>query len=664
MRGVTVVSDNDAWAVGTSEVIDPGGVPIIQHWDGTSWNNISSPIPDPTRTYLAATTAIASANVWLVGAYYTENSTPNCSVAGGQTQVQCTLVEQWNGSSWSIVTSPNAHNGQAKGNALNAVTVRSTNPSYHDIVAVGDTTIGDSDKTLVEYRHDASSSWEVMDTTPLDTYYSNQLFGVASDSQGEMWVVGDGYGFTGGRYPIIGYYSPNNGGWQVPQIQMPNNSDAFLSSVDVFAPTDVWAVGAYEVNNIYYPLIEHWDGGTKWQYADNLPNVTGFLSGVFVTKERDVWAVGSQGGSPLVMHWHGSSLDDRSSWDVMPTQNPGGNNQLFAVATLPGSISGPITSAWAVGSSDNNTLIENIKAPVTTPFPSTNYFVETINPDTHYKKGCNAGNRLESGVIVLDYGKPKDLGDGIYGTLILDGQTKVTTDQITKAVENFADGYHDGRFGTNQQKCPSEPGPQTGPISIAVGINNDNRDGQASLTYQHANAWKNMVKNIQAYIYNKRYSEMSIVAAIDAEENWSNYSDAITWATNYLFNQVSTLYNYGSIDSYPCDDHTRIPNPPFSGGCTGWKIYQFYSISWGLGARPLPEIYHTLDARYWYLVKRWGIDNNQGSMSFLGETTHWLSCGCDYTPTQAWQVFWLELNQDAQTVQNLLSTDFNDMPQQ
>ncbi len=670
LRGVAVVGDNDVWAVGTSNVGQFGGTPITEHWNGSSWATGSSPAPDPSRNYLASAAAIASNNVWLVGAYYTGTNTAGCNLPAGLMFVQCTLVEQWNGTSWNLIPSPNVNDNYAVGSALNAVAVLPKDPSYHDIVAAGSTFVnapGSSyNQSLIEYYHNANSSWEIMDTHNLNPYPGNALTGVATsnganDSLDEMWAVGYGYGYSGGRNPIIGHYSAS-GGWQLQQSSEPTNQDAYLSAVDVFAPSDVWAVGAYETNNIYYPLIEHWDG-SNWHYADNLSGITGILSGVFVTKERDVWAVGGQGGSTLVMHWYGSSLDDKNSWTVVPSQNPGGNNPLLAVGALPGIIAGPISSVWAVGSSDANTLVEDIQSP-TAPYYSRNYFVETINPQTHYSKGCDAGNRLESGAIVLDYGKPKDLGSGVYGTLLLDGQTKVTTEQITKAVESFADGYHDGRFGTNRLRCPFEIGPPVGSLTIAVGINNDNRDGLAALTPQHARAWATMIKTIKAYVFNKGYSEMNIVAAMDAEEGWSNYSDAAIWATYYNSYQTSTYYNFGSIDNYPCDNNTRIPNPPFTGGCTGWKIYQFYQISWGIGGKPLPEIYHTLEARYWYLVDRWGIDSGNGSMTFIGETTHWRSCGCDYNPAQAWQVFWLELNQDPQTVQQIVSTDFDDMPQQ
>lgn len=431
----------------------------------------------------------------------------------GQPNVQCTLVEQWNGISWNTVSSPNADNGSVRGNSLNAVTVITKDPNYHDIVAAGAYAVSDSDKTLVEYRHDASSSWEVMNTTPLDTYYSNQLLGVATldgrnpdgssnDSLDEIWVVGDGYGSFGGRHPIIGHYSFSGGGWQSQPLTLPVNQDAYLSSVDVFATDDVWAVGAYEISNIYYPLIAHWDGG-GWSYANALPSITGILSSVFVTKERDIWAVGSNGANTLIMHWYGMSKDEiNSKWEISISQNPGNNNQLFAVAALPAQISGPTTSAWAVGSFDNSTLIQGIRAispsDVNTGF-SHSYYVTTIDPNKSHAAGCNAGAIGEKGIAILDFGKPVIVTPGnppIYGTLLIKGN-KAAVDQIGYAAKMFAQGYYEGSTGNHN--CPPGSAPQIGPIVIAIGTSNDETLDQPNLQpamLQHGTIWWRMFRTL------------------------------------------------------------------------------------------------------------------------------------------------------------------------
>ena len=71
-----MVNSNDVWAVGD------GG--IIIRWDGTSWNNVTSPVP-VTKT-LFSVNMVNSTNGWAVGS-------DGCII-------------HWDGASWSNVTSP------------------------------------------------------------------------------------------------------------------------------------------------------------------------------------------------------------------------------------------------------------------------------------------------------------------------------------------------------------------------------------------------------------------------------------------------------------------------------------------------------------------------------------------------------------------------------
>jgi len=89
LSAVTAISSNDVWAVGNSN-----GTTLVEHWDGTSWNLVSSPSPGSYYNALSAVTAISPSDVWAVGSSANSNSSFS------------TLVEHWNGTSWSIVSSP------------------------------------------------------------------------------------------------------------------------------------------------------------------------------------------------------------------------------------------------------------------------------------------------------------------------------------------------------------------------------------------------------------------------------------------------------------------------------------------------------------------------------------------------------------------------------
>jgi hypothetical protein len=70
--------------------------PVTEHWNGTSWSIVTTPTV-PNGGSLHSVTARASNDVWAVGFAYT----------GGGTTVH-PLTMHWDGAAWSIVTSPPA----------------------------------------------------------------------------------------------------------------------------------------------------------------------------------------------------------------------------------------------------------------------------------------------------------------------------------------------------------------------------------------------------------------------------------------------------------------------------------------------------------------------------------------------------------------------------
>ena len=59
-------------------------MPVVEHWDGTSWSRVSSPDPNPsTSRNLRGTAAISASDIWAAGTVGIEN---------------------WNGTSWSLVS--------------------------------------------------------------------------------------------------------------------------------------------------------------------------------------------------------------------------------------------------------------------------------------------------------------------------------------------------------------------------------------------------------------------------------------------------------------------------------------------------------------------------------------------------------------------------------
>jgi hypothetical protein len=95
LNSIAVVSPSDIWAAGHYRDTLNVSHTMTQHWDGNSWAIVPSPSISPTNSFLQGIDAVASNDVWAVGYY------PN------QSGIRQTLIEHWNGSSWSVVPSPN-----------------------------------------------------------------------------------------------------------------------------------------------------------------------------------------------------------------------------------------------------------------------------------------------------------------------------------------------------------------------------------------------------------------------------------------------------------------------------------------------------------------------------------------------------------------------------
>lgn len=93
--GLSVLSASDIWAVGALHLDQVNhDQPFALHFDGNHWSIV--PVPAPTNSMfskLLGVTGISKDDVWAVGNF--------------QTSALNTLTEHWNGTAWTIVSSPN-----------------------------------------------------------------------------------------------------------------------------------------------------------------------------------------------------------------------------------------------------------------------------------------------------------------------------------------------------------------------------------------------------------------------------------------------------------------------------------------------------------------------------------------------------------------------------
>jgi hypothetical protein len=322
LNGVSPVSASDVWAVGFST---PSSVKqtLTEHWNGTGWSVVPSPNVGTSANQLNGVAAVSATDVWAAGA---------SSASSGVSQ---TLVEQWNGTSWNVVPSPNI--GTA--NNLNAVAAVSAT----DIWAVGSSS--GAGQTLIEHWN--GTSWKVV-PSPNVANLTTLLTGVAVVSPTDVWAVGYSTSCSGPcvQQTLIEHW--NGTSWNV--VSSPNVDPSMngLNGVAAVSATDIWAVGASGgISNPGQTLIEHWNG-TSWNVVSS-PDVgtsNNALGAVAVAAASDIWAVGYSTSSffqTLTEHWDGTR------WQVVKSLDAGTQgNLLVAAAAI------TATDVWAVGPEDTS----------------------------------------------------------------------------------------------------------------------------------------------------------------------------------------------------------------------------------------------------------------------------------------------------------------------
>ncbi len=167
----------DCWAVGKYGMC-PNGPPgstvctLIEHNPGNGWVIVPSPVvTNSALAYLDGVTCVTSSDCWAVGWYIdTANNWPS-------------LTEHYDGSSWTIVLSPNIGN-LSYVDRLTDVSCASAS----DCWAVGYAAVfrdgGRVESTLIE--HNTGSGWVVASQSPK----GSQLNGIKCVSSRDCWAVG------------------------------------------------------------------------------------------------------------------------------------------------------------------------------------------------------------------------------------------------------------------------------------------------------------------------------------------------------------------------------------------------------------------------------------------------------------------------------------------
>jgi PASTA domain len=165
---VSATSDGDVWAI--ENLPDPS----MMHWNGSSWTRY--PIPGGASTELDSVAALSPNNAWAVGGYVTAD------------RVYQTLVERWDGTSWTQMASPNP-GGTTTSQSLDSISAASPSDIWVAGAIVPTTSIFGPRTPIV--MHWDGGSWTgvaALDAPGLGT--PNLPEAVSVSDTGEAWVAG------------------------------------------------------------------------------------------------------------------------------------------------------------------------------------------------------------------------------------------------------------------------------------------------------------------------------------------------------------------------------------------------------------------------------------------------------------------------------------------
>ena len=275
---IVALSVDDAWAVGAYEDDSTGArETLIVHWNGTIWNQVSSPNPGGTFSgtfnELLGISATSASDIWAVGYYYDRQL------------LYRSLILHWNGRRWSQTKSPSP---DPHGNFLVSVSASSSRDAW----AVGFIKFSSSDTLTLHWDGDR---WKRI-PSPDPSHGRNRLSGVTATRPRNAWAVGGSLGRS--QHNLIIHWDGRR--WSTIKSPDPRSRDNFLTDVSARSGTDfLGSRASSQLIGLYRTLTLNWNG-SRWQrIASPNPSLEhgasygNDLRGVTINTRSLPWTVGS-----------------------------------------------------------------------------------------------------------------------------------------------------------------------------------------------------------------------------------------------------------------------------------------------------------------------------------------------------------------------------------
>jgi hypothetical protein len=250
LAGVSCISPASCTAVGSyTEGFGHASTtfPLAEYWNGSTWAIQATPSPSSAvDSGLSAVSCTSATSCTAVGSYRSSAAHPLPTL---------TLAEYWNGSTWTIQSTPAL---SAYSSELNAVSC--TAPDR--CTAVGEKVFKrrGTDRTLAERWN--GTEWGAQQTRGTSGPTVGALYGVSCASNTSCTAVGDVASDSGTAVTLADSW--NGSTWAVQATPNPSGAlRSFLGGISCTSSTNCTAVGAYtKAYPFVAPIAEHLYDGT------------------------------------------------------------------------------------------------------------------------------------------------------------------------------------------------------------------------------------------------------------------------------------------------------------------------------------------------------------------------------------------------------------------
>jgi hypothetical protein len=290
-------------------------VPIVEVWNGTTWSTQTVPHPESglsePEASLSGVSCISSTSCAAVGSY---------EISSFQLVA---LAEQWNGTAWSIKSTPNPAGAQST--ALSGLSCTSSTAC----TAVG-AYKNSSSKWLPFAEVWNGTEWTIQTMPGPVGAETSTLESVSCTSSAACTAVGNYYYYGGKNIRATLVERWNGTEWAIQSSRNPGTTYSRLSGISCISSTECIATGSYVTGSeTEATLAERWDG-TEWS-IQSTPNPPGgnnnWLQAASCVAPTACTATGTYSykysGSlylwgTVVERWNGTS------WVVQRSPNPAG----------------------------------------------------------------------------------------------------------------------------------------------------------------------------------------------------------------------------------------------------------------------------------------------------------------------------------------------------